>query len=224
MEEVVNPEDLSLEEGTFIVRLARNAVSSYLRNWKMPSRPQETPETLLKKGAAFVTLLKIIPAGERELRGCIGYVKAMEPLVDSVIHAAIAAATEDPRFPPVRPHELQHIVFEVSVLSDPKPVPLQGRDRVKGFIIGRDGLIIRKGFYSGLLLPEVPVEYCWDEETFLSETCIKAGLQPDCWLDNESELLRFSAVTFREERPGGQVIKRDLRKEYESKCTHLFKP
>lgn len=222
MGEVVNPEDLSLEEGAFLVRLARNAVSSYLRNWKIPSRPQETPETLLKRGAAFVTLLKITPTGERELRGCIGYVKATEPLVDSVIHAAIAAATEDPRFPPVRHHELQHIVFEVSVLSDPKLVPLQGRDRVKGFTIGRDGLIIRKGFYSGLLLPEVPVEYCWDEETFLSETCLKAGLRPDCWLDSESELFRFSAVTFREEQPGGQVIKRDLRKEYESKCTHLF--
>ena len=223
MEGVINPEELSLEEGAFLVRLARDAVSSYLKSWKVPSRPPETLEALLRKGAAFVTLLKIMPTGERELRGCIGYVKAAEPLVDSVIHAAIAAATEDPRFPPVRPYELQHIVFEVSVLSNPEVVTLQGKDRVKGFVIGRDGLIIRRGFYSGLLLPEVPVEYCWDEETFLSETCIKAGLPPDCWLDAESELLRFSAVTFREEQPGGTVVKRDLRKEYETTCAQLFR-
>lgn len=222
MEEIVNPEELNLEEGAFLVKLARNAVSSYLRNHKIPPRPPATPEKLIKRGAAFVTLLKITPTGERELRGCIGYVKATEPLVDSVIRAAIAAATEDPRFPPVRPYELQHIVFEVSVLSDPKPVVLRGKDRIKGFVIGRDGLIIRRGFYSGLLLPEVPVEYCWDEETFLSETCLKAGLPPDCWLDDESELFRFSAVTFREEEPGGTVVKRDLRGEYESKCAHLL--
>jgi len=221
--EVVNPEELSLREGEFLVRIARNAVSNYLKSRKVPVRPSETPEILLRKGAAFVTLLKVTPTGERELRGCIGYVRAAEPLVDSVIHAAIAAATEDPRFPPVRPYELQHIVFEVSVLSNPEIVPLQGRNRVKGFIIGRDGLIVRRGFYSGLLLPEVPVEYCWDEETFLSETCIKAGLPPDCWLDVETELLKFSAVTFREEQPGGKVVKRDLRKEYETACTHLFK-
>jgi len=222
VEEVVNPEELNLEEGEFLIRLARSAVLNYLKSRKIPQRPSETPGILLKKGAAFVTLLKITPTGERELRGCIGYVKAMEPLVDSVIHAAIAAATEDPRFPPVRTYELQHIVFEVSILSNPEPVSLQGKDRVNAFVIGRDGLIIRKGFYSGLLLPEVPVEYCWDEETFLSETCIKAGLPPDCWVDPETELFRFSAVTFREEQPGGNVVKRDLRKEYRSSCSHLF--
>jgi len=222
VEEVINPEDLSLEEGTFLVRLARNAVLGYIQSRKVPSRPPETPEILLRKGAAFVTLLKITPTGETELRGCIGYVRATEALVDSVIRAAIAAATEDPRFPPVKLHELQHIVFEVSVLSDPKVIGLQGKDRVKGFIIGRDGLIIRRGFYSGLLLPEVPVEYCWDEETFLSETCLKAGLPPDCWLDDVSEVFRFSAVTFREEQPEGTVVKRDLREEYRSLCKHLF--
>ncbi len=215
---VVKPEELAPEEGALLVRLARKAIRTYLSEGKVLRPPKDVPEKLLNHGASFVTLLKVID-GERELRGCIGYVKPVEPLVENVIHAAIAAATQDPRFPPLSIRELGSVIIEVSVLSEPEPVKDLGRDRLKSFTIGNHGLVIRKGFFSGLLLPEVPVEFCWDNETFLAETCIKAGLHPDCWLDSDTELYRFTARTFREVKPDGEVVVRNLAKEYEEKCS-----
>ena len=197
------------------MRLARKAVEEYVRNRRKIAPPSNTPKELWKLGASFVTLLKLV--GDRtELRGCIGYTAAFQPLVENVISAAIAAATQDPRFPPVKPEELSTIIVEVSVLSP--LIPVARENLMEGFMIGRDGLVVRRGLYTGLLLPEVPVEYCWDKETFLSETCMKAGLHPDCWLDEDTEIYRFSARTFRETQPGGDVVERDLRDEYEGRC------
>ncbi len=214
---VVNPEELTLEEGALLVRVAREAIRTYLEEGSVLEPPEDVPRKLLNYGASFVTLLKVVN-GERELRGCIGYVKPIEPLIENVIHAAIAAATQDPRFPPLSVRELGSVIIEVSVLSEPEPVRASGKDRLKTFTIGRHGLVIRKGFFSGLLLPEVPVEFCWDNETFLAETCIKAGLYPDCWLDSDTELYRFTARTFREVSPGGDVVVRDLIREYRERC------
>ncbi|MGC8975449.1 MAG: TIGR00296 family protein [Thermoprotei archaeon] len=214
----VDPEDLTLEEGTFLVRLARRAVENYVTRGVVIELPENTPLKLRSLGASFVTLLKIRGAESRELRGCIGYVKPVEPLALNVIHAAIAAATEDPRFPPIEARELPEIIFEVSVLSRMTEISRDPKKRPSEFLIGRDGLMVEYGLYGGLLLPEVPVEYCWDNETFLAETCFKAGLNPDCWFNEEVKVFRFSAKTFKEVRPRGGVVIRDFMKEYVTNC------
>ena len=197
------------------MRLARRVVEEYVKSGRKIEPPSNTPKELWELGASFVTLLKLV-GDKTELRGCIGYTAAFQPLVENVISAAIAAATQDPRFPPVRPEELSSIIVEVSVLSP--LIPVAKENPMESFVIGRDGLVVKRGLYTGLLLPEVPVEYCWDKETFLSETCMKAGLRPDCWLDEDTEIYRFSARTFREAEPGGDVVERNLRAEYEDSC------
>ncbi len=214
----VDPEEVPPEDGFFLVKLARRAVEEYLKRGAVIEAPSNTPRKLMDLGASFVTLLKISGTGARELRGCIGYVKPVEPLVLNVIHASIAAAVEDPRFTPVRTEELNHIVFEVSVLSRMEELSRAPRQRPGEIVIGRDGLMVEYGYYSGLLLPEVPVEYCWNNETFLAETCFKAGLRPDCWLNEKVRVFRFSTRTFKETTPGGDVILRDLRREYVTGC------
>lgn len=216
----VPPDEISVEEGVFLIKLARKAVKEYLRNGSVIEPPNDTPSKLFKKGMCFVTILKLIPTGS-ELRGCIGYLQPIEPLIKNVINAAIAAATQDPRFYPMSLNELPNTIFEVSVLSKSVDIPYKGRDRVKGFEIGRDGLVIEYRIYKGLLLPEVPVEYCWDNETFLSETCVKAGLPPDCWLNPKVRVMRFYAKTFREKSPDGDVVLRNLKEEYVRACQHI---
>ncbi|MCD6324159.1 MAG: TIGR00296 family protein [Desulfurococcales archaeon] len=213
----VDPEEVSLEEGKFLVRLAREAITEFLRSGKPTQPPPNTPETLMVNGAAFVTLTNL-SEGREELRGCIGYTKPFEPLALNVIHAAIAAATEDPRFPPVKEWELDSIIIEVSVLSPPEELPGVGEELLNHFQIGRDGLIVSEGFLTGLLLPEVPIEYCWDKTTFISETCVKAGLEPTCWLRSSVKVYRFRTSGFKEKSPGGDVERRDLRKEYRERC------
>ena len=214
----IDPEDLTLEEGAFLVKLARRAVENYVTRGVVIELPEDTPQKLKNLGASFVTLLKIKGTEARELRGCIGYVKPIEPLAMNVIHASIAAATEDPRFLPVDPRELTEIIFEVSVLSKMVEISRDPKKRPSEFLIGRDGLMVEYSFYGGLLLPEVPVEYCWDSETFLAETCFKAGLSPDCWLNERVRVFRFSAKTFKEVSPNGDVVLRDLMKEYITNC------
>jgi len=214
----IEPSEISYEEGVFLVRLARKAVEEYLRGHEIINPPNDTPQKLLRKGMSFVTILKPSALGRYELRGCIGYLQPIEPLARNVINAAIAAATEDPRFLPLSTSELGSVIFEVSVLSMPKAVVGEGWGIVSDVTIGTDGLVVEYGIYRGLLLPEVPVEYCWDEETFLSETCIKAGMDPDCWLHPKVKIQKFYATVFREEVPYGNVVRRDLALEYRNRC------
>jgi len=218
-ETYIAPDELSLSDGRLLVRLAREAISSYLTRGEVLKPKAGVPSKLFRRGMTFVTILKFPTL---ELRGCIGYTSPMEPLAANVVNAAIAAATQDPRFPPLTINELRGVVIEVSVLSIPKPTSPNPEDRLSSFTIGRHGLVVEHGFNKGLLLPEVPVEHCWDGETFLSETCLKAGLPPDCWLNAKVSLLTFYARTFREVKPGGDVMERDLTKEYRDRCRHLF--
>jgi len=213
--EVIDPNELTITEGTFLVKLARKAIETYLRDGKVIESPPNTPEKLFKLGMSFVTILGY---PTNELRGCIGYTQAFEPLVKNVINAAIAASTQDPRFPPMSIEELDRVIIEVSVLSNPIEITERGTEIIKEVSIGKDGLIIDYGIYKGLLLPEVPIDYCWDEETFLSETCLKAGLEPDCWLSNKVRIFKYYTKTFREVKPGGDIIERNLKEEYEAKC------
>lgn len=216
MPEYADPTLLSLDEGTLLVRIARKAVEKYLVSGEI-IEPPVVSGALQAKGMTFTTIRKIFE-GEHRLRGCIGYLSPVEPLVKNVITTALAAALEDPRFEPLTADELDEVVFEVSVLSVPRDMESAGRDRVREVVIGRDGLVAEYRIYKGVLLPEVPVEYCWDEETFLSETCLKAGMAPDCWLSEKVRVKKFTARVFRETSPRGPVIEMDLAREYRERC------
>ncbi|EZQ03812.1 MULTISPECIES: TIGR00296 family protein [Acidianus] len=201
----ISIQELDLERGKILVKLARRAIERKLRlsnNDILVNDP-----IINKRGLAFVTI-ESFNGITYSLRGCIGYVQAVAPLKDIVQKAAVAAAFSDPRFPPISKEEFKELVIEVTVLTEPEEVYVNDRfDLPKMIKVGRDGLIVEKGImYSGLLLPQVPKEYCWDEETFLAETCVKAGLSPDCWLMNEVKIRRFYGVIFREKYPGSEDI------------------
>lgn len=162
------------------------------------------------------TTIEIFTGRDRrgELRGCIGFPQAVYNTVNGVIRSAIAAAVEDPRFEPMSIEELNKVTFEVSVLS-PLELLEPGNPRIypEKIVVGRHGIVIQKGYYSGLLLPQVPVEYCWDSMTFLNEGCMKAFLPPDCWLDEDTSVLIYEAQIFKEVEPNGEVVERDLMEE-----------
>ena len=198
---------LTLEEGRFIVKLARTTIEHYLNSGEKITPPENTPSKLFEKRGVFVTL-KRYPS--MELRGCIGYPEPVMPLVLATINAAISAATRDPRFYPVRPDELENIVVEVTVLTPPEPLNVPPERLPEEIKIGRDGLIVRYGVAAGLLLPQVPVEWRWNEREFLSHTCIKAGLPPDCWLDPRCQFYRFQGQIFTEVKPYGEVIEEKI--------------
>jgi uncharacterized protein (TIGR00296 family) len=196
---------LSLDGGSFLVKLSREAIGHFLDTSEKIEPPKETPKELREKSGVFVTINSI--HGEaRELRGCIGYPYPTTPLVEATIDSAINAAVGDPRFPPLNKKELDSVVIEVSVLT---PLELNKvgdpRDHISTITIGKDGLVVERGWCKGLLLPQVPVEMDWDKEDFLSNCCLKAGLSPDSWLLNGTKVYRFQAIIFKETSPNGEV-------------------
>jgi len=199
------PFELSLEEGIFLIKLARNAVKEYLKTGKTVKTPENTPKKLFEHCGVFVTI-NSLKNREKALRGCIGYPYPTNPLVEAVIDSAISAATRDPRFYPLSLKELDKVVFEVSVLTPPEPIEVKKPEEYVAKIkVGEDGLIVEKGVFKGLLLPQVPVEWGWCEEEFLCHCCIKAGLPPDSWLTKGAKIYKFSAIVFEEETPQGEV-------------------
>jgi len=194
----------SIDDGRFLVTLARTAINEYLSKHRVTDPPAGTPKHLLEKSGVFVTLESTKPT--RQLRGCIGYPLPTEPLVIATIHSAIEAATVDPRFEPVGLAEFESITIEVSVLTVPEKLSSKvPTERSKEITIGRDGLIVGRRARRGLLLPQVAPEWGWDAEEFLSNCCLKAGLPPDAWLDKETEVEKFQAVVFEEDQPKGEV-------------------
>lgn len=203
--------DLTDREGEFLVRLARKAVEENLKDGRIISPPKDVSPSLLEKRGVFVTINNVIN-GKKSLRGCIGFPYPVYPLVRAVIEAAIESATRDPRFPPMTMHELNNVVFEVSVLTEPKLIEVKSPTEYPSKIkIGEDGLIVERGFYKGLLLPQVPVEWGWDEEEFLCQCCMKAGLSPDCWVLKGTKIYKFQCIIFEETKPNGPVVRRTLK-------------
>jgi len=145
---------------------------------------------LSKEYGSFVTLNL-----DGNLRGCIGYITPIGNLMDQIENCAISAAFDDPRFVPLVENEYKEISLEISLLS-----PIEEVKELKKIVIGRDGLIISKGMYRGLLLPQVATEYNWTIEEFLSETCIKAGLNREAWTEENVKIEKFSAFVFGEEK------------------------
>lgn len=200
---------LTLEEGKEVVNLARSTLDSFVTEGKFQRRSWSAGYLSVKRGV-FSTLSIRDVEGE-SLRGCIGFPYPIKPLGVAVQETTVAAASEDPRFPPVTRGELGRIVIEVSALTVPAEVKsssssLSSRKELPSLIqVGRDGLIVTAGYQSGLLLPQVAVEQKWEADEFLSQTCMKAGLLPDSWLDPKTTIQRFQAEIFGEEEPRGDV-------------------
>lgn len=203
----------SLEEGAFLVRLARRAVEEYLTRGTIIEPPPDTPAKLTKDNYGVFTTIEKLSGGRLELRGCIGYPEGYRNVAYATIYSAIAACCQDPRFPAMTADELGEAVFEISVLSPLTLLPQNPKEYLKSVEVGRHGIVIKRGFYSGLLLPQVPVEECWSAEEFLSHGCMKAWLHADCWLDERTKVYVFEAQLFKERAPGGEVYERDLREE-----------
>jgi MEMO1 family protein len=169
-----------------LLRIARTSIQAELEGKKPPAAKGQG--ILEEKRGAFVCLKM-----RGHLRGCIGFIEAKKTLVRTVEEMAVAAAFQDPRFPPLKKEELKDLQLEISVLS-----PLRKTADVNEIEIGTHGIYVRKGHRAGLLLPQVATEYGWDRDTFLKETCRKAGLAPDAWRDPETEIYLFSADVFGE--------------------------
>jgi uncharacterized protein (TIGR00296 family) len=203
---------LAQREGEYLIKLVRNAVEEYLTTGKTLAVPKNVSSKLMEKCGVFVTL-NGVKHGRKELRGCIGLPYPTSPLAQAVIESAIDSATQDPRFQSVSLEELNNIVFEVSVLTPPELIEVKKPTDVPSKIkVGQDGLIVERGFWKGLLLPQVPVEWNWNEEEFLCQCCIKAGLPPDNWLLKDTKIYRFSCVIAQELSPRGPVKVIDMRK------------
>ena len=178
-----------MAERRTLLALARQAVEAAVRG--IPGSPSLPESAVLRRpGGAFVTL-----RSHGELRGCIGHVASDRPLAEVVARMAESAATQDPRFPPVPLEDLADLEVEISVLSE--AVPLASRD--PGAIrAGHDGVIVRRGWRQGVLLPQVAVDHGWAGEAFLSAACRKAGLPPEAWRAADCQLLVFQADVFGE--------------------------
>ncbi len=191
---------LEPHEGEFAVKVVREAIEKRLKGVKVSVKDFEFPPKFEEKRGVFVTLYK-----NGELRGCIGYPYPVLPLKEALIKAALSSAFEDPRFPPVREKEMERIRVSVTVLSEPKKLKSKPEERPERIEIGKHGIIIKRGIFQGLLLPQVAVEYGWDAETFLMQTCVKAGLPPKSWLDEDTEVFLFTGEIFEEIEPKGKI-------------------
>ncbi|TBR24727.1 MAG: TIGR00296 family protein [Candidatus Nitrosotenuis sp.] len=197
--------DLTDEDGVLLVQTARKIATEYITEHHRLELDEKLKERFSFDAGIFVTLNI-----SSDLRGCIGFPMPRK-LNNALVDAAIAAATEDPRFSPVAKGELDKITFEITVLTPPIEIKVDDPSQLASHIkVGKDGLIVRQGFYSGLLLPQVPVEYGWTEEEFLSHTCQKAGLPSNCWKDKKTTVYSFEGIIFKEETPKGKIIREKL--------------
>jgi AmmeMemoRadiSam system protein A len=175
---------LTTEERAALVGIARTAIRARLGLGPPPSLPEAGG--LGERRGAFVTLHR-----GGELRGCIGRFEPEGSLARTVADMAVAAAFEDPRFPPLEPAEAGDLEIHVSALGPRVPLPDPARLRV-----GQHGLAVTQGWHRGVLLPVVAVERGWDAPTFLKHVCLKAGLRPDAWRDPATTLETFEAEEF----------------------------
>jgi len=185
------PYTLSEPEKSELLALARKSVEFMVQQKNPYEPPASASQALNQERGAFTTLKK---AGA--LRGCIGYTSAVKPLYMTVRDTATLAALRDPRFQPVEASELPQLDYEISVLS-----PLRHVTDIHQIFVGLHGLLMKNGDSEGLLLPQVPVEQNWDRQTFLEQTCGKAGMSPGCWKDENTDIFMFTAVVFGEHKP-----------------------
>ena len=178
---------LSKEERSSLLKLARDTIQGRLQH-RVTENSKPVSKKLKEPCGAFVTIHK-----KGLLRGCIGLVEAMKPLYKTVREMALAAAFDDPRFPPLSRDEFDDIDIEISVMS-----PLKLIKDVNEIEVGKHGVLMKRGFRQGLLLPQVATEQGWNRDTFLEHTCYKAGMMGDCWKHADTEIYIFSAEVFGE--------------------------
>jgi uncharacterized protein len=177
--------ELNAKEKAALLNIARKAIETYVCTSKNYIEPREE-KALNRRNGCFVSIKQ-----GGQLRGCIGNFQSELPLFREVAEMAIASASKDPRFYPLKEEDLQDITLEISVLS-----PLKKSDSIDQIEIGKHGIYLEKGYYRGVLLPQVAAEYGWDRETFLSQTCLKAGLPANAWQAEDTEIYIFSAQIF----------------------------
>lgn len=197
---------LTAIEGKIAVQLARDTIKTYFLTGNiMDGSETELPPIFNEKRGVFVTLEE-----NGMLRGCIGHPYPESMLKYAITDSAISAAFRDPRFPPLNIGELDKVEIEVTILTPPERIKATPKDIPSRIEIGRHGLIVKKGYHQGLLLPQVAPENDMDEIDFLSHTCLKAGLEPDAWLMG-AEVYSFEGQIFSETEPNGEVIVKNFK-------------
>ncbi len=194
---------IKLEQAKKLMLLARETISAYF-NGKEVQVDDEIKKEFGEDSGAFVSLYL-----KEDLIGCIGIPRPMMPLYKAIIQGAKGAAFEDPRFPPLRKDQFDYIRVEISVLTEPEAIEVEDPKEYPSKIeIGKDGLMIKDEFGSGLLLPQVAIEWKWKPKEFLDQTCRKAGLEPDCWCNLKRNVYKFQAQLFAEEN--GKIVEKKL--------------
>jgi AmmeMemoRadiSam system protein A len=181
--------EINDEHRKTLLVIARKSIAEVMDGRAPDWKGDEFHETLRRPAGAFVTLR----TRDGDLRGCIGSIQAVHPLYKAVASSAVSAAFRDPRFVPLQPGELEQLALEISVMG-----PIELVTNCEDIVVGRDGLIVTQGRYAGLLLPQVAVEYGWKRESFLDQTCVKAGLPRGAWRAEGCRIEKFSAVVFAE--------------------------
>ncbi len=171
-------------EKKYLHDLVRRRIGELLAGEDKAPPPPPAGGALHERLGAFVTLKR-----GGQLRGCIGNLTGAGALYLTVAEMAKAAAFNDPRFPPLGEREFADVEIEISIMG-----PITRCPDLNAVVVGRHGLIARKGGRQGLLLPQVPVEWGWDRESFIKQTCLKAGLPGDAWKDPQTEFYWFEAV------------------------------
>jgi AmmeMemoRadiSam system protein A len=179
--------DLTAHEKQALLTIARQAIVQEVCNGEETVEPREE-KALNQRNGCFVTIKQ-----DDQLRGCIGNFQSEQPLFREVAQMAISSATKDPRFYPMKETDLENFQLEISVLS-----PLHKIEDVEEIEVGKHGIYIEKGFYRGVLLPQVATEHGWDRLNFLKQTCIKAGLPTNAWEAEDADIYVFSAQIFGE--------------------------
>jgi len=200
---------LDLQQGKKLVKLARSTVEKKIKEGKFEIEKVEDRELNEKRGI-FITIQKF---PEKTLRGCIGFTSEEFPIYEGVQKAAFSSAFEDQRFSPIKKENLNKIIFEVSILTKPKSIQVKDPEEyAKKIEIGKDGLMLQNGPFTGLLLPQVPLEFNWKVEEFLDNLCFKAGLTSDWLHDENTRLWKFQSQIFAEKEPKGEIVEIKLAK------------
>jgi AmmeMemoRadiSam system protein A len=190
--------NLTDADKTLLLQQARASIEAHLSDKSVPPVTDPSP-VLGERRGAFVSLHR-----RGDLRGCIGYLEAAKPLLQTIQEMAAAAAFHDPRFKPLKPEELADLEIEISVLT-----PMQLIKSTDEIQMGKHGLYIVQGFCRGLLLPQVATQYHWDRLAFLQQTCCKAGLAPDAWKEPSTKIYTFTADVFAEHPQTGGCFKQE---------------
>lgn len=198
--------EFNLEDGNLLVKFARKNIEYYLEHIERMPILKDLKDRFSEKMGAFVTLSKK-KANLKDLQGCIGITKPVLPLIKVIADVSLSAAFEDYRFPPVS--DMSDIIVEISILTPPKLIEIKDpQEYLQKITIGKDGLVIERGFANGLLLPQVPIENNrnWDVKTFLEHLCMKGGLPTQEWKNPNTKIYSFQAIIFEEEEPNGKVV------------------